>query len=310
MTAWSPLGYGRTANPPYGDPGSVAGDFVNLGLNQRYCVRVRARSDRDLSNNEVYGEYTELGSQDGTGWAFQWVGYPAGGACTPSCNAGYLGSGDYVLPAAGNTVTQTPLITWRPLAGRASYFVIVAKDPSFTNLVDYAFTQIPAYAPRTALSDHVPGRDDALLLGGLARGAGERERSRRQSAARSALVVRQAVDQAEPARAPERVDSSRSAHIRWTLALGARRYRLQVAQDPSFGNPIDDILTDATSHTSNTTYPADTALYGGSALTTRTSSASPGRRPGRSACRLPAPVRERGQPRLGRRASRSGRGHR
>ena len=49
-----------------------------------------------------------------------------------------------------STVTQTPLITWRPLAGRASYFVIVAKDPSFTNIVDYAFTQIPAYAPRTA----------------------------------------------------------------------------------------------------------------------------------------------------------------
>lgn len=47
-------------------------------------------------------------------------------------------------------MTQTPLLTWRPLAGRASYFVIVARNPSFTNLVDYGFTQIPAYAPRTS----------------------------------------------------------------------------------------------------------------------------------------------------------------
>jgi protein-S-isoprenylcysteine O-methyltransferase Ste14 len=262
VTAWSPLGFGLTANPPYGSPGTVARDFVNLALDQRYCVRVRARSDRDLSNNEVYGEYTELNNQDGTGWAFQWAGYPAGGSCTPSCTAGYLGSGDYVLPAAGSTVTQTPLITWKPLAGRAGYFVIVAKDPSFTNLVDYAFTQIPAYAPRTAFApttypDETTSYYWVVLPAVQANGNG---------AVGNPLLG-----------APSRFDK-RSIQpsllgpqngsiildqptFRWTLALGARRYRLQVAQDPSFGNPIDDILTDATSHTSNTTYPADTALY-------------------------------------------------
>ena len=262
VTAWSPLGYGLTANPPYGNPGTVARDFVNLALDQRYCVRVRARSDRDSSNNEVYGDYTELDNQDGTGWGFQWSGYPAGGPCTPSCNTGYLGSGDYVLPAAGSTVTQTPLITWKPLAGRASYFVIVAKDPSFTNLVDYAFTQIPAYAPRTAFSpttysDETTSYYWVVLPAVQANGNG---------AVGNPLLG-----------APSRFDkrSIRPSLLgpqngsiilgqptfRWTLALGARRYRLQVAQDPSFGNPIDDILTDATSHTSNTTYPADTALY-------------------------------------------------
>jgi hypothetical protein len=49
--------------------------------------------------------------------------------------------------------------------------------------------------------------------------------------------------------------------FRWTAAEGARDYRLQVAQDPSFGNPIDDVTTDSTSYTTNTTYPADTVLY-------------------------------------------------
>ena len=35
-----------------------------------------------------------------------------------------------------------------PVAGAQSYFVVVAKDPSFGTIVDEAFTTIPAYAPR------------------------------------------------------------------------------------------------------------------------------------------------------------------
>jgi hypothetical protein len=49
--------------------------------------------------------------------------------------------------------------------------------------------------------------------------------------------------------------------FRWTPTLGARRYRIQVSQDPTFGDPLDDLVTDATSYSSNTTYPADTVLY-------------------------------------------------
>src|SRR5690242_1257410 len=49
--------------------------------------------------------------------------------------------------------------------------------------------------------------------------------------------------------------------FRWSPVLGARKYEFQVAQDPSFGSPIDDITTDATAYSSNTTYPADTILY-------------------------------------------------
>jgi hypothetical protein len=49
--------------------------------------------------------------------------------------------------------------------------------------------------------------------------------------------------------------------FRWTPTLGARRYRLQVSADPTFGSPLDDVVTDATSYSSDTTYPADTVLY-------------------------------------------------
>src|SRR4029077_5621401 len=49
--------------------------------------------------------------------------------------------------------------------------------------------------------------------------------------------------------------------FRWTPTLGARRYRVQVSADPTFGSPLDDVLNDATSYSSDTTYPADTVLY-------------------------------------------------
>ena len=36
--------------------------------------------------------------------------------------------------------------------GANSYFVVVAKDANFTNVVDEGFTRIPAYAPRNTLA--------------------------------------------------------------------------------------------------------------------------------------------------------------
>ena len=41
-----------------------------------------------------------------------------------------------------------PLFRWKPLQGYASYYVLVSRDPNFTNLVDYAFVKIPAYAAK------------------------------------------------------------------------------------------------------------------------------------------------------------------
>jgi hypothetical protein len=262
VTAWSPLGTGLTARAPYGNPTSISRDSVPLVFNQEYCVRVRARSNRDSGNNEVYGDYTELDSGDGTGWAFQWTGYPEGGNCSPSCESGYLGSGDYVLPTRGSTVTQTPLLTWRPLAGRASYFIIVAKDPSFTNIVDYAFTQLPAYAPRTGTNvttypDETTTYYWVVLPAVFANGNGAVGDP--QAGAPSTFEKRSTPpSQLGP---PNGSVEFGQATFRWTPALGARRYRLQISQDPTFGHPIDDVLTDSTAYTSNTTYPADTVMY-------------------------------------------------
>ena len=261
VTAWTPLGTGLTGRPPYGDPPSVTRDSRSLTLDQRYCARVRALSNRDLANNDVYGDYTYL-DVGGVGWSFQWIGYPAGGTCTPSCNPGYLGAGDYVVPERGSTVRMTPLLTWRPIAGRASYFVIVARDPSFTNLVDYAFTQLPAYAPRGQLNpvtypDETTTYYWVVLPAVFANGNG---------AVGNPLLGAPSTFEKRSLPPLRLVPDDGSIVLgqptfRWTLALGARRYRLQVSQDPSFGDPIDDVLTDASAYTTTTTYPADTVLY-------------------------------------------------
>jgi hypothetical protein len=259
VTSWTPLGMGWNFTKPYPDPHAVATDSVPLAAGP-HCVRVRARSDR-VSGQDVYGDYTYL-DPNGLGWAFDWTGYPSGSSCTPSCAAGYAGVGDYVLPQLGTTLTQTPLFTWKPIAAAASYFVIVAKDPSFTTIVDYAFTHIPAYAPRTSLTattypDETTLYYWAVLPEPFFNGTG---------GAGNPLVA--APQSFQKQSTPPASMFPEDGHVfldqprfQWAPVQGARTYRLQVSQDPTFGSPIDDVTTDSTAYSSNTTYPADTTLY-------------------------------------------------
>ena len=85
------------------------------------------------------------------GPSFTFTGYPTGSPCQ-SCTNGYLGSADYLLPQTGASSTDMPVFTWNPIQGAQSYYVVVSTDQSFTNIVDYAFTKVPAYAPRAGLT--------------------------------------------------------------------------------------------------------------------------------------------------------------
>jgi hypothetical protein len=259
VNAWTPLGSGLTATPPYSDPMSVARDTPVLAIG-KYCARVRARSDR-AGLDDVYGDYTYLDPAS-MGWAFEYTGPPTGGPCSPTCTANYLGSGDYVTTVTGTTTGRVPYFTWKPLAGKASYFVLVAKDPSFSNIVDYAFTQIPAYAPRTGSAPRTYPDETTLYYWAVlpatnANGTGA-VGDPLSAAAQSFQKQSAPPTRLGPADGTQFFDQPT---FRWTPTEGARRYRIQVAQDPSFGTPIDDLTTDSTSYTSNTTYPADTVLY-------------------------------------------------
>jgi hypothetical protein len=266
VPAWTPLGWGRGTYAPYPARNvTIADDGPRaLATTTPYCVRVRARTDRDARNADIYGDFTELDDGSGSGFGFRWVGPPAGGACTPSCGSGYPGADDYLQPARGTTTHRTPFFTWRPLAGIDGYFVIVSKDADFSNLADYAFTRLPAYAPRsltrpTTYSDETTLYYWAVLPARLT-GPNDWLAPGNPKAAAPSTFHKQSTPPSLLTPDPG-LDVASQPTFQWTAVEGARRYRLQVAQDPSFGDPIDDVVTNSTSYTSDTTYPADAALY-------------------------------------------------
>ena len=262
-TAWTPLGHSWNGVKPYADAMSMANEVWRPFVDGSYCVRVRARSDRERDGiSEVYGDYTYING--GTAPAFEWEGPPAGGACSPSCTPGNLGSNDYVLPATGVTTTRMPLFTWKPMAGKQSYFVIVAKDASFSNIVDYAFTQLPAYAPRGPAWIRTY-QDETTLFYWAVLPATDLSGS---GAAGNPLVAAASNFRKESI-PPTLITPTGGENVvgqptfRWSPAEGARRYTLQVSQDPSFGTVLDtpDITTASTAYTASKAYPADTVLY-------------------------------------------------
>jgi hypothetical protein len=267
VTQWMPLG-STSANPVVWQ-GTLATDLPPMTPGT-YCFRVRARSDRAPVNQEVWGDYTYLqngtvGSTAPVGPAFTWTEYPDPtdpGNSTP-CAFGYPCAGDYLLPVTGTTTGSTPLFTWKALASANSYFVVVAKDANFSNVVDEAFTRIPAYAPRNSLkpttySDETTTYYWAVLPAAAANGSDALPLDLPSSAKGSFQKQSTPPALVSPVSVQSFLDQPT---FRWTPTLGARRYRIQVAADPTFGTPLDDVVTDATSYSSDTTYPADTVLY-------------------------------------------------
>jgi protein-S-isoprenylcysteine O-methyltransferase Ste14 len=146
--------------------------------------------------------------------------------------------------------------------GKMSYFVLVSKDAQFSNIVDYGFTQVPAYSPRSfAKPTSYPDETTSyywVVLPANQMGGGEAAGTPLLGAPRTFEKRSTPPDRLEPAAG---ADLTGHPTFRWTSVVGTRRYRLQVAQDDRFGTLLEDVLTDSTAYTSNTTYPADTVLY-------------------------------------------------
>jgi large repetitive protein len=256
-TSWTPLGWGWNGVKPFPNPAAVATESQSLVSGGSYCARVRPVDRASTSAGPtVFGDWAYLPENNVA--AFTYTAPPGPGSCSPCA----LAPADYRGPQTGTTLGRMPLFTWQPIAGARSYYVIVARDPSFTNVVDYAFTRIPAYAPRTG--SVTVGYPDELTLyywavlpalelngsGVSASPLGGAPPSFQKQSTPPTLVAPGAGSQLNG-----------PVTFRWTSVEAARRYRIQVAQDPSFANPIDDQTTDSTAYTSNTTYPADTVLY-------------------------------------------------
>jgi hypothetical protein len=269
VPSWTPLGASPSANPASTRFPTPASDFPAITPGS-YCVRVSARSDR-VGLDEVFGDpvYLKNGNTDDSSPnpqapAFTWTGYPSGGAAGCTFGVLYPCSGDYLAPQFGTVSGTTPLFTWNALNGAQSYFVVVSKDQNFSNIVDEGFTTIPAYSPRSGSSKPTTYSDETtsyywmVLPSPNLNGSNPSpidlahsnyDNFQKQSTPPSLLA---------PSNGTTFFDQPT---FRWSPVLGARKYEFQVAQDPSFGTPIDDVTTDATAYSSNTTYPADTVLY-------------------------------------------------
>ena len=69
----------------------------------------------------------------------------------PELHGGLSRRGRLPLGRAGHPHHPDAVLHLEAARGAPELFVLVAKDPSFSNLVDYAFTQLPACAPRNLL---------------------------------------------------------------------------------------------------------------------------------------------------------------
>jgi hypothetical protein len=261
-TSWAPLGSGSLASKPFPSGPSVSKDTPGLTPGQAYCVQVRARSGRVNLSEDVWGDFTVI--DDGTGASFTFTDYPTGDACSPSCNANYLGHDDYLLPIRGETTTANPLFMWNPITGKSSYWVIVAKDPSFTNIVDYAFTRLPVYAVRSGGSPKTYPDETTSYYWVVLPAIGTNGSGAPGVPSQGAYADFE--KQADP---PVLLEPDNDAvfagppTFSWESAPGAKRYRLQVATESTFaaGTVLETISTAATEYTAQNTYQASKTLY-------------------------------------------------
>jgi hypothetical protein len=250
VAAWTPLGVTNVSPYPVsGMAPSIEG--AQLVPGKSYCVRVRARADRDDRNGDVSGDFTYLNGADRS--AFTFTGWPGRGA------RGYLSAGDYLRPRDAS-VTSTPYFAWTPRTGM-SWFVLVAKDPDFHTIVDYGFTRIPAYAPRRQTNPITYSDESTKYYWAVlpAPSLDGRNAVGDPLSASAAAFNKQSVP--PTLQGPDRDPSGLLEVFRWTPVDGARKYHIQVALDGDFGRLVDDVRTAAVSYTPAKMYPVDVRLF-------------------------------------------------
>jgi hypothetical protein len=260
-TSWTPLGNSSTTLP-FGTGFSVSRDTPGLSPGASYCARVRARSGRVNLSTAVWGDYTFLGN-GATQPSFTFSAFPAGDVCSPDCNPGYLGADDYLGPFRSETVGANPLFTWKPIAGMQSYWVIVAKDPSFTTIIDYAITRIPAYAVRTRTTPLTYADEETSYYWVILPATGTNGSGAQGNPALGAYADFQKQTTPPVMLAPANGASfAGQPTFEWSSIFGARRYRVQVDDEITFSSPLDDTRTASTAYTSLKTYqPAQTYYW-------------------------------------------------
>jgi len=268
-TSWSLMPSSHT-QPPV--PGAVTvGDTWTLTAGSTYCVRVRATADfKGLTTPaSVVSQWTYIDngatatpahvSTDANRPAFTYVDREI----VPVQDAARdprMDADDYLAPPPGAALTRNPLFTWKAVPGARSYWVVIARDAEFTNLVEIAFTQFPQHAPRYTLEDETTSYYWVVIPSPLDSG-GDVATSVETNNPRA--FDKQSLPPAPLAPADVAIVDGQP-RFRWVGAEGAEVYELQVSTDPSFrdlSRELDSVITAATSFTPTKTYPVDAALF-------------------------------------------------
>lgn len=171
------------------------------------------------------------------------------------------------------TAPETPRLEWTPTAYTGGYYVYVANDASFTNVVRTFRTQYPSLTPRESMLDSaanqayywfvVPCRDAKAN-----KGCGRFDNTvfDTGSAFRKRSLGVELVSPAHGATVPSDGTSTENVTFSWTeyattnanagAAQGARRYRVQVSTVADFATVLDQQDVDQTTYTPwDKTYP-------------------------------------------------------
>ena len=249
-TAWTPLATGGASPDPNKADTSESNAKLKDGFS--YCVAVRARAGTGTSSTRVTSDWTYLNSSNLPAFTYS--------AHTPGAGPPIVTEGDYLTPAQGSVTSRMPLFTWKHINGACGYFIVVAKDESFTTIIDIARTRIPAYAPRKVISPLAYPDESTSYYWGVIPVVGATCTSYSPDINAPRNFRKDSIPAGPVTPAPDG-DVTDQPTFSWSNAEGARDYRLQVALDPSFGSLIDDVITSSTSYTSSSTYPADALLY-------------------------------------------------
>jgi hypothetical protein len=270
-TAWTPLGSPGLARPGYSAHWPSAQIDLRPVTPGTWCLKVVARADDDAQHHPVVSPPSYANAaNDPNAPAFTWV---TSQSTVPSDPFQWFVAGTaYIAPTGGTASELPPVLRWTWTAGATGYFVVIARDPQFTDIADLAFTNVPAYAPRLGLAEPLADKVGAYYwavipahCGGtfdpsrLTCGTGWQFNDAVQYDSPQTFI--KSSTPPTPLLPAGGTAVSTWPTFRWTGVQNARNYTLQVSQDPSFGSLLDNVTTDSTSYTSSTTYPADTTLY-------------------------------------------------
>jgi hypothetical protein len=166
---------------------------------------------------------------------------------------------DYILPKSSPPSPRTPLFTWHRVAGASAYVVVIARDKELTNVVDVAFTGETAYAPQ--LGGEEPLADETTDYYWAVVPLNRKGALPSKVLQNSPQTFNKSSIPPAPLSPVGDIEVINQPTFKWGPAEGALNYTLQVATNPTFANPIDDVRTDSTAYTSSSTYPANETLY-------------------------------------------------